>query len=222
MTIETEIKALSGLLTKLAPTENDAGLMTFEGYGAVFNNVDSYGDVIAPGAFAQTLAKHLADETRPLMFLNHAAASIPVGVWTELSEDGYGLKVKGQLIDTADGRDVYTALKAGALNGLSIGFRPVEFQMRAKPEDPRRTLKSVELVEVSVVTLPANAKARIQAVKSMDEEPMTTRDLEHLLRDLGCSKTEAKTIASRFEPKADEAKAREFEALESLLATLRK
>lgn len=177
--------------------------MSFSGYGAVFGNVDSYGDVIEPGAFAKTLAAHKAAGTMPAMLLEHgfSSASLPVGKWTAMSEDGIGLKVEGELIPTTDGKDTYIALKAGAVSGLSIGYRPVEFEMRTKPDDPRRKLKAVDLLEVSIVGFPANGKARVSAVKSATEI-LTIRDLEDALRDAGYSRSDATAIASRFQAKA--------------------
>lgn len=222
MTLNIEQRAVSRLECKFDADEATDGKMAFSGYGAVFGNVDSYGDVIAPGAFAKSLADHRFAESAPLMFLNHDAfGSLPIGRWTELGEDGYGLKVHGELLDTQMGRDTYVALKAGALNGLSIGFRPVAFDMRAKPEDPRRTLKAVDLIEVSVVTLPANQKARVQAVKSMGEE-MNVRDLEQLLRELGMSKGQALTVTSQFESKSEIAEAKALsDAIENLTRKMR-
>jgi uncharacterized protein len=180
----------------------DGDAMTLSGYGAVFGNVDAYGDMIEPGAFGKTLAAHKSAGTMPMMLLEHGAGPLPVGVWTGMSEDGIGLKVDGKLLDTTDGLDTYKALKAGAVSGLSIGYRPVEFEMRSKPEDPRRRLKSVELIEVSIVGMPANGRARVSSVKSADEI-MTIRDLEYALRDAGLSKSEAVKVASRFQAKAD-------------------
>lgn len=216
-----EQKAVARLECKFDASD-DGGQMTFSGYGAVFGNVDSYGDVIAPGAFAKSLASHVTAGTSPLMFLNHDAfGSLPIGRWTQLSEDGYGLKVGGELLDTSMGRDTYVALKAGALNGLSIGFRPIAFDMRSKPEDPRRTLKEVDLVEVSVVTLPANQKARVQAVKSMGET-MGVRELEQLLRECGLSKSQSEAVASQFESKNELARKLEVQdAIAALAARMR-
>lgn len=171
---------------------------TFEGYGAFFNNVDSYGDVIMPGAFAKTLAAHEQAGTRPPMLLDHgfAAGGEVIGVWEQLSEDGRGLYAKGRLIDTRAGRDTYVALKEGALNGMSIGYRATEFELRARPEDPKRRLKSVDLVELSVVAVPANPKARVAAVKTILRIE-TIREFEEALRDvLGFSGAEAKRLAS--------------------------
>ncbi|WP_062119208.1 HK97 family phage prohead protease [Sphingobium sp. MI1205] len=178
--------------------------MSLEGYGAVFGNVDSYGDVIEPGAFAKTLAHHKTAGTLPQMLLEHgfSASPLPVGKWTEMSEDGHGLKVKGEILPTSEGKDTYIALKAKAITGLSIGYRPVEFEMRAKPEDPRRRLKSVDLVEVSIVGNPANGKARVASVKSADAI-ITIRDLEDTLREAGFSKSEALAVCGRFQAKTD-------------------
>lgn len=182
------------------------------GYGAVFGNVDSYGDVIAPGAFAKSLAEIKAG-TRPMpaMLLSHNPEALPVGKWTDMSEDGHGLRVKGFLLDTTQGVDTYKALKAGAITGLSIGFRPVEYALRSRPDEPRRTLKSVDLMEVSVVGFPANSKARVLSVKSADEIT-TIRDLEHLLRDAGYSKADAVRVCARFQAKADRGEPGEEEA----------
>ncbi len=222
MTLNIDYKAVGRLECKFDSVNDADGKMSFAGYGAVFGNVDSYGDVIAPGAFAKSLNDHMEAGSQPLMFLNHDAfGSLPIGRWTELSEDGYGLKVSGELLDTSMGRDTYVALKAGAINGLSIGFRPVAFDMRSKPEDPRRTLKQVDLVEVSVVTLPANQKARVQAVKCMGEA-MSVRDLETLLRECGLSKSESIAIASQFESKSELEEAKAInDAIEALTRKMR-
>lgn len=202
----------------------DGDAMTIAGYGAVFGNVDSYGDVIAPGAFAKSLASHKSAGTAPMMLLEHGDAPLPIGVWEEMGEDGHGLQVKGRFLDTTLGIDSWKAAKAGAITGLSIGYRPVEFEMRAKPEDPRRTLKSVDLVEVSLVGFPANSKARVSQVKSA-EEIITIRQLEDALRDAGYSKSDALAICSRFEAKAGRRDSGTDEALvagiDRLLSTIR-
>ena len=178
--------------------------MTLAGYGAVFGNVDAHGDVIEPGAFAKSLAQHKTENSMPQMLLEHGFSSspLPVGKWTSMSEDGHGLKVEGEILPTTEGKDTYIALKAGAISGLSIGYRPVEFEMRAKPDDPRRRLKSVDLVEVSIVGRPANGKARVGQVKSA-EEIITIRELEDALRDAGYSKSDALAICARFQAKSD-------------------
>lgn len=178
----------------------DGEAMTVSGYGAVFGNVDAYGDVIAPGAFAKSLAAHKSAGTAPLMLLEHGDAPLPIGVWEQMSEDGHGLMVKGRFLDTTMGIDAWKAAKAGAINGLSIGYRPIEFELRKNPDDPRRTLKSVDLLEVSLVGMPANGKARVSEVKS---EIKTIREFENFLRDAGFSAADAKRIASHGFKAAD-------------------
>lgn len=202
----------------------DGEAMTIAGYGAVFGNVDSYGDVILPGAFSKSLAAHKEAGTMPQMLLEHGSSPLPIGVWKSMSEDGHGLKVEGEFLTTSLGIDSWKAAKAGAIDGLSIGYRPTEFEMRAKPDDPRRKLKSVELVEVSLVGRPANAKARVSQIKSA-EEIITIRELEDALRDAGYSKSDALAICSRFEAKANRRDSGADEAIvagiDRLLSTIR-
>lgn len=194
-------------LTELKFAPSDSGTevqdMTFTGYGAVFNNIDSYGDMILPGAFAQYLSMVKSGETQwPVMLLQHGAWEMsaedltPIGVWTDLVEDGTGLKVAGKLAETPRGREIYTLMKMGprpAIDGLSIGYIAKEWEPRSKPEDPRRKLKRIELVEISPVTFPANGKARVGQVKAEGDE-LTIRDAEEALRDAGFSRKEAKAI----------------------------
>jgi uncharacterized protein len=189
---------------KLAPPESKE--MVFEGYGAVFGNVDAYGDVIQPGAFADSLAASAKSEVWPAMLLQHggwgmgAEDMTPIGIWTSLSEDGVGLKVSGKLADTSRGREAYALLKMDprpAISGLSIGYIAKEWSQRSKPEEPRRTLKKVDLMEVSLVTFPANGKARISAVKSLDDIA-SLADAEAFLREVGgLSKTQAVAFIAR-------------------------
>ena len=176
----------------------------FTGYGAVFGNLDSYGDVIQSGAFKRTLADWKKEKSQPPMLLQHGgwgmtdSDQMPIGKWTALSEDARGLLVEGRLInlDTERGKTVYGALKEGVLDGLSIGYRAKEFSIGTKPEEPRRTLKAVELVEISVVTFPANGKARVTAVKAA-QDITTLREFEKFLRDAGgFSHGQAKAIAA--------------------------
>lgn len=182
----------------------EADTMTFSGYGAVFGNVDSYGDVIVPGAFADTLATARKSGQWPAMLSQHGGWGMtaedvtPIGIWTDLAEDGRGLKVTGKLADTPRARELYALMKMQprpAINGLSIGYIPKEWSMRSKPDEPRRTLKKVDLVEISPVTFPANPKARVQQVKGAD---MTEREFERfLMQDAGMTRTEAREIIAR-------------------------
>ena len=96
---------------------------TLEGYGSVFNNIDSYGEKVMPGAFAESLARHKREGTSVAMLWNHDTYQ-PIGIWDELSEDGKGLKAKGRfLLDIQRAREIYTLAKNKGIGGLSIGYR---------------------------------------------------------------------------------------------------
>lgn len=178
--------------------------MEFSGYGAVFGNVDAYGDVIAPGAFADTLAAAQKSGVFPSMLSQHGAWGMtaedltPVGVWSSLSEDGVGLKLDGVLAPTPRGQELGILMKMKprpAIDGLSIGYIAKEWTPRSNPEEPRRTLKKIDLIEISPVTFPANGKARVTSVKSLADNE---RDLEAWLqRDAGLSRKEAQIVITK-------------------------
>ena len=146
----------------------------FEGYASVFNHQDAHGDVVKPGAFAESLAALKSSGRSLPMYANHGAAMggdpLPVGVWKEISEDDKGLKVKGQVaaMDSDHGKRVYGLMKSGALSGLSIGFRvpPGGADYGQKAGDPKRTLNKLHLAEISVVDDPSNHLARVTGIKS--------------------------------------------------------
>lgn len=167
---------------------------TVEGYGSVFGVRDNYDDVIAKGAFIQSLKDHKAAGTMPAMLWQHDADK-PIGVWTEMVEDEKGLRIKGQLaMETVKGKEAHALLKMGALNGLSIGFMSKEWAYDRETEV--RTLTAIDLWEVSLVTFPANEKARVTNVKSADEL-QAPKDAEKALRDAGFSKSDATAFVSR-------------------------
>jgi HK97 family phage prohead protease len=102
-------------------------------------------------------------------FLGGADDMLPVGKWTSMEENSKGLKVEGELfaLNTERGQYIYEGLKAGSLDGLSIGYRVKEFEQGTKPGEPRRRLKALDLIELSIVTFPMNDKARVGNVKSI-------------------------------------------------------
>lgn len=170
---------------KAFPTEwkADGATGTVEGYGAVFGNVDSYGDVILPGAFAKGLGK------RKVKMLWQHDPSRPIGVWDEMREDDRGLYVRGRILSEVEkGREAIALMSAGAIEGLSIGYRTVD----AEYKDGNRMLKEVDLWETSIVTFPANELAEA-SVKSIETE----RDLEQVLIECGLSRKAAKAIAAQ-------------------------
>lgn len=135
-----------------------------EGYASYFGGEpDSVGDVVASGAFARSLTEHKAAGTAPLMLWQHDPTE-PIGVWTDIREDQNGLAVKGQLVLEAEkGREAHALLKAGALNGLSIGFRARDAECR---NGGGRLLQDLQLIEISLVSIPAAPRARVTSVKS--------------------------------------------------------
>src|SRR5690606_29846971 len=148
-----------------------------------------------PGAFAESLARHRKEGSRPLMHWQHNPSE-QIGVWDDPSEAGTGLKCTGRFVlETTRGREAYALLKAGALKGLSIGYREVE----AEPDGNVRLLKKLDLMEISVVSFPANRRARIDAVKeALNSGSLPTLpEFEKFLREAGFSKTQATAIASR-------------------------
>lgn len=135
---------------------------TFEGYMSVAGNVDSYGDVVKAGAFANTLAKHKREGTKPLLLWQHDPGE-PIGVWDEMAEDGTGLYGVGRLLKgVRRAEEAHILLKNGAFRGLSIGYREIV----AKPNGKGVDLHEVDLVEASLVTFPANRRAKVVSVKT--------------------------------------------------------
>lgn len=190
--IGCEIKAAGG---------QDASEMTFTGYGSVFGVLDSYDDVIEPGAFSATIAKFKKTGVWPAMLAQHGGWGItsqdmtPVGVWTEMKEDERGLYVEGKLADTPRGREFYTLMKMTprpAINGLSIGFYARDFKDEKVDGKRIRHITNVDLVELSLVTFPANGDARVEGIKS--GQRASIRDAERALREAGFSRGEAKSI----------------------------
>lgn len=168
---------------------------TFEGYGSVFGVKDSYDEVVAPGAFSESLAAHKAAGTMPALLWQHRSGE-PIGVYTSMEEDNIGLKVAGKLaLKTVRGAEAYELLKMKAISGLSIGFMTREDSYDRLTGI--RTLKRVDLWETSLVTFPANDAARIQGVKSI-EQIQDLKSAEQYLRDAGLSRTEAKAFIARL------------------------
>lgn len=176
--------------------DGDSG--RFAGYASVFGGVDSYGDTILKGAFETTLRR----DGKPKMFYGHDAFSgIPIGKWLTAKEDDKGLFVEGELtLGVSLAQDVRAALQHGTLDGLSIGgyLKAGDFDLL---EDGRRLIKKwSKLVEISVVSFPADSAARVDlaSVKSAVEELQSIQDFERFLRDAGgFSREAAKTLVSR-------------------------
>lgn len=126
-----------------------------EGYASVFGVPDRGGDIVQKGAYAASLA---ARPCAVKLLWQHDPAQ-PIGVWDEIAEDDHGLRVKGRLLtDLRQGAEALALLRAGAIDGLSIGYRT----KKAMPDGKgRRKLAEVELWEVSLVTFPMLPEARV-------------------------------------------------------------
>ena len=134
----------------------------FSGYGAVFGNIDSGGDIIEPGAFTKTLAEGWE---RVKILALHNDCWLPIGRPLELREDVNGLFLSAKVSDTSMGKDIKVLLKDGVLNELSIGYDPVVFDYDS---DGIRHLREVKLWEVSLVTWAMNPAAMVTGYKSME------------------------------------------------------
>jgi HK97 family phage prohead protease len=198
-----------------------------EGYASVFGVRDSYNEVVMPGAFAESLAKHQREGTYPLMLWQHNPDE-PIGVWNELSDDGKGLMGKGQLLKGVRRADeALIMLKAGAIQGMSIGYREVDVKPSDKGE-PRHLIK-LDLLEASIVSFPANRRARVDAVKAegrmsdfaqrlRDGEPPSVKEFEEILREAGIPKAMAVQIASVGYAKAVRSESEGGEAIKSAVS----
>jgi len=130
------------------------GGVEIAGYASLWGVADLDGDVVARGAFADSLARTGAAGVR---MLHQHEARAAVGVWDMMVEDERGLFVRGRIMDwSAEARFAAALARAGALDGLSIGFRAG----RARREGRLRVLGAVELWEVSLVTFPMLPGAR--------------------------------------------------------------
>lgn len=185
-----------------------------EGYASTFGGEpDSYGDRIAPGAYARTMAEHKAAGTMPAFLWSHDMAR-PVGHWTQMVADSKGLLVVGQLNrETTAGRDAFEHMRAGDATGLSIGYSVPQGGRRYE-KDGTATLIDVNLFEVSAVTIPANRSARVTGVKSIASQ----RDLETLLHDqLRLPRAAAKKVAAGGWPMLANADQHDTDAIAALL-----
>jgi len=194
---------------------------TFSGYGSLSDkNKDSYGDIIAPGAFRETLLKGGRNRTGIPMLWQHRSDKIP-GVWISLEEDKIGLKVKGQLaLKTSLGNDTYEIMKLSAKlgtfqMGMSIGYDAKEVEY---DKDNRiRTIKRLELWELSLVTFPAKIGAGVDTVKSI-EDANTIREIEDALRESGHTKSESQHIVQAIKQSLRDSETKQIEAKAKLKA----
>jgi HK97 family phage prohead protease len=152
----------------------------FEGYASVFGIEDQGHDIVAPGAFRRSLRARGVGNVK-LLFQHDARE--PIGVWRDIHEDSRGLLVRGRILpELQRGRDVLALMRAGALDGLSIGYQVVRSQTDRKTGT--RTLLDVDLWEISIVTFPLLPVARVTRVKrrELSRFHQTDRALARALR----------------------------------------
>ena len=149
------------------------------GYASFFGQADSGRDVVAKGAYGGSLSRLRADGRSVKMLWQHDPTQ-PIGVWDDVREDEKGLYVKGRILtDVKKGREAIALVDAGAIDGLSIGYRTVKATKNSKGE---RVLEELELWEVSLVTFPMLQTARVGA-KGGDLCGADMRDLAAVIRD---------------------------------------
>lgn len=169
----------------------------FSGYGSVFNVVDKGGDIVAPGAFAESLETWRKNGRAVPVLWQHDPGQ-PIGAWEDLKEDDHGLLGAASLwLDEAPyARLAHKGMQTKTITGLSIGYRVKQHSINSSTGV--YTLEKLDLVEISVVTNPMNDDARVAGVKAMIEAGRrpTVREFEGYLRDVGFSKSEAALIVA--------------------------
>lgn len=172
---------------RLGETVELDGALEISGYGSLFGLKDQGGDVVLKGAYEKSL-KALKAKGRSVKMLWQHDPSQPIGIWDVVREDARGLYVKGRLLlDIEKGREAAALIEAGAIDGLSIGYRTVRAEKSGPQQDGKsvRLLSELELWEVSLVTFPMLPEARIGAdVKGDDPFKADTmmRDLAQALQ----------------------------------------
>lgn len=195
MQIETKYVALDRAGLSLKSAEGQP--TTLSGYASTWSALDgtgepdSYGDLIARGAFSRTILEWQSRSYPLPMLLGHDPDK-PVGTWGTMIEDAVGLRLEGALVPGHSlAKDAEAAIRHKAITGLSIGFRAI----RASPgPNGTRILEEIDLMETSLVSFPANRHARLTGVKAADGVE-TLRDFERFLREQGWSRREAEAIA---------------------------
>lgn len=195
----------------------DAG--GFKGYASVFGNVDSYREIVAPGAFTESIERIKASGD-PLPVLWQHKSAEPIGGCDVLAEDEHGLYTEGWLMvnELVRAKEAHALMKRRVVKGLSIGYYVEDESWNEK--ERILTLKKVDLVEYSPVTFAANSLAFVTDVKAV-QAVKTVREFEDFLRDVGgFSNSQAKRIASKGWGAIDVARDESDEALVKTLDLL--
>ncbi len=164
----------------------------FEGYASLFGKEDLGHDIVMPGAFRDSLRERGYAGVK--MLFQHDPTQ-PIGTWLKVQEDARGLYVRGRLLtEIARAREVLALMRAGAIDGLSIGFRMVK---GARDRLGVRRLEKIDLWEISVVTFPMQPEARITGMKTgpVPAGDFSTREFERwLTQDAGFTRKQARAL----------------------------
>ncbi len=165
------------------------------GYASLFGARDQGGDVVQKGAYKASLARLSAAGRGVKMLWQHDPAQ-PIGVWDEVREDGAGLWVKGRILTAVDkGREAAALLDAGAIDGLSIGYRTLK---STKDAGGARLLTELELWEVSLVTFPMLSEARVSAKSDAQDADLRVQEAGEIWAEFAAMLKDAgQTLASR-------------------------
>lgn len=171
---------MPGLERKFCESDKELTVINgtrIEGYASLFERPDQGGDVVSRGAYSRCLGELKRSGRTVKMLWQHDPAQ-PIGVWDDVVEDDLGLFVRGRLLaEVVRAREAAVLIEAGAIDGLSIGYRT---RRAARDRNGRRCLAELELWEVSLVTFPMLADARVDASGPTDE---TLHDLADAIED---------------------------------------
>ena len=214
--MDTKIEHKSVVCTEVKATRDDQHLY-IEGYGARYGNVDSYADIIEPGAFSEFLKSE--DAKRAVLCWQHNFDQ-PIGAFSELAEDESGLRFKAVIANTQLGRDAAELIESGVLSEFSIGYGVVKADYPTDhPQGAKRLLKQLYLYEISLVTRAANPQATLEgAERKGEEETITNQNSNTMEEEL---KTQIEALSAANEAKADKGAVEEVkEAIAKMYAAM--
>lgn len=176
----------------------------FEAYANVKGVIDHALDKAMNGCYTKSINNHIANGTTPKMLWSHNPDNLPLGKINHIEEDSKGLFFKGKLSATTMGKDMYELAKDGAIDMFSIGY--IEVDSKWNSAGGFNELHEVDVKEISWVNFACNEDSRLQSIKSAigSKKLPTERELEKFLRESGLSKSEAKRIASNYNPSLEQ------------------
>ena len=165
------------------------------------HNIDHAGDRPMDGCYSKSIATHAKNGTMPKMLWSHDPQSLPVGVWTSMTEDAKGLRMDGHILPTTMGKDIKILAEGKALDSFSIGYREIEAKYNSSNNS--NDLYELDIKEASWVNFACDENAMLESIKSHidDGEMPTKRELQNFLREKGLSKSQAEKVANCYEPK---------------------